>query len=582
VTGIAAGTAALIGAAFGWQGAAIVALLALLARVARSNSVSGAACVVGVVLAGLCAWRADGVHPPDTFIAVPTGSLAAEVVTPPVQTASRQHFVVEPRPADGLASTARICVTSGTAPIVRLGDTVELDGSIESAGDQAVAVRAGLGARDCSATVYAMSVQVVSSSDGPGRALADVRTRLGAVLRGAAPGDSGVLLAGLVTGEDEGFSPERRQAFIQTGTTHLTAVSGSNLALVAGMLATIGAATFGRHRTWWQGMTIVGVWGYALVSGSQPPSIRAAIVATAAICAFRVGRRPDFATLILLAAGAMVIIEPRQIGSLGFLLSVSASLALALTASSLLTNDRTSRVAVFLTATVSAQLATLPFLLPVFGTVSLTSVPANIVAAPLVALAMPLAALAAVTGLIWPPLGEAFAAPAAYIASTLIGVVDVLAASGGYITVGVPPLTTSAAIAATAVALIFVIGRRIRSGSAPELVESAVVQAAPSGESILPRIHLAEDGGQRRAIAMPITAVAPAVLTAPAPRVVAREDPFDALAAHPDDPEEHPASKENRHEVADKGKPGETVPGELVRHLHGAHSYGKPEDEHDQ
>ena len=107
-------------------------------------------------------------------------------------------------------------------------------------------------------------MQVIDSSPSVQRAVADLRTRLGTVLRRSAPGDAGVLLSGLVTGDDDGFSPERKNAFIRTGTTHLTAVSGSNLALVAGILATVGSATIGRHRASWQFVTILGIWAYAL------------------------------------------------------------------------------------------------------------------------------------------------------------------------------------------------------------------------------------------------------------------------------------------------------------------------------
>jgi competence protein ComEC len=455
-----------MGAALGWWGAVVVGLVAILTQMAWWKSRRTAACVVAVIVACLGAWRADGLRPADAFGEVSLSPLSARVLTVPVHTGVRQHFVVGSQSARAFTLATRTCVASSAVPVVRIGDTVVLNGSLEQAADQPAAVRAGLMARDCATTMLTTSVRVVDSSAGPRQFLGELRARLGAVLRGAAPGDTGVLLAGLVTGEDDGFSPERQQAFIRTGTTHLTAGSGSNLALVAGMLATIGAATVGRHRAAWQVMTIVGVWGYALVSGAQPPSVRAAIVATAAICAFRVGRRPDFSTLILLAAGAMVIVEPKQIGSLGFLLSVAASLALALVVSGLLTRDRSSQLAVFLTATIAAQLATLPLLLPVFGTVSLTSVPANIIAAPLVALAMPLAALAGVTGLFWLPLGEVLAAPAAFIASALIGSVDLLSATDGYISVGLPPRTASAAIAATAVTLLLVIGRDGRSRSA--------------------------------------------------------------------------------------------------------------------
>ena len=70
-------------------------------------------------------------------------------------------------------------------------------------------------------------MRIIDSSSSMQRAVADLRTGLGTVLRRSAPGDAGVLLSGLVTGDDDGFSPERKNAFVQTGTTHLTAVSGS-------------------------------------------------------------------------------------------------------------------------------------------------------------------------------------------------------------------------------------------------------------------------------------------------------------------------------------------------------------------
>ena len=273
-------------------------------------------------------------------------------------------------------------------------------------------------------------------------------------LRFAAPGDAGVLLSGLVTGDDAGFSQARQEAFIRTGTTHLTAVSGSNLALVAGIFAAIGGATVGRHRIVWQVATICGVWAYAAITGAEPPALRAAIVASAAIFAFRVGRRPDFVTLVLLAAGAMALIDPGRVESLGFRLSVAASLALALVLPSLMARGRGSTLAVAVAATAAAQVATLPFLLPVFGTVSLTSVPANIVAAPLAAVAMPLAGLAGLAGLLWQPLAEPLAAPAILAANGLIAAVDLFGAPDAYVSVGVPPLAAIVVIALTGGALL--------------------------------------------------------------------------------------------------------------------------------
>src|SRR5205814_2763467 len=118
----------------------------------------------------------------------------------------------------------------------------------------------------------------------------------------------------------------------------------------------------------------------------------------------------------------MVLVEPRQVDSLGFRLSVVSSLALAVVMPELIGRGRTSSWAAALAATVTAQIATVPLLLPAFGTISLTSIPANLAAAPLVAIATPIAALAAVAGLIWQPLGEILAAPAMLAATALIGV----------------------------------------------------------------------------------------------------------------------------------------------------------------
>jgi competence protein ComEC len=585
MTGIVAGTAALIGAALGWWGAVVVVLLAVLMLAISSRRLPWAVCAIAVVAVIVAAWRAETRPPPSEFGEFFPSPQLGVVVTAPVTTGQRQQFAVEPSLDAGLPTAGgipRVCVTADPVPIVRLGDDVRLRGATKRAADLSMDQRAAISTRGCMASLYATSIQVISSSPSPRRALADLRTRLGAVLRRSAPGDAGVLLSGLVTGDDDGFSSERKTAFIRTGTTHLTAVSGSNLALVAGILATVGGATIGRHRALWHVVTIFAIWGYAFVSGSQPPSLRAAIVATAAVLAFRIGRRPDFVTLIVLAAGAMVVVEPRQIESLGFRLSVAASLALVLVLTGLMATDRLSRFGVVLTATVAAQLATLPVLLPAFGTVSLISVPANIVAVPLVAITMPLAALAAIAGSIWLPLGEAIAAPAALIATALLRVIDELSARDAYVQFGVPPLPAAVAIAsAVAILLLLIGGNELR-----ELVRTSIKSAAKSGSPPEPQTtwrRYADPRGQTPATIdrIPLASgVAP--LPSSASVIVTREDPLDTLAADLDEAEEEPAGQEVGHELADKRQIGEAVPGEVVGQLPGAHSAEEPEHTHQE
>jgi competence protein ComEC len=585
MTGIVAGTAALTGAAFGWWGATIVALLSVLALAIRSSRSRWAICAVATVAAVLGAGRAETSPLPADLSHLAQDVRSVTIVTAPVFTGQRQYFAVEPAIDDGPTNydlSGRVCVIADPIPVVHLGDSVQLQGKMEVAADLSQGSRSAILTRVCAASLFATSLRVIASSPSAQRALADLRTRLGVVLRRSAPGDAGVLLAGLVTGDDDGFSTGRKDAFIRTGTTHLTAVSGSNLALVAAILATIGSATIGRNRVPWQLVTILGVWAYAFVSGVQAPSLRAAIVATAAVLAFSVGRRPDFVTLILLAAGAMVLVEPRQIESLGFRLSVAASLALVLVLTGLMPRDRTSHLGGILTATVAAQLATLPVLLTTFGTVSLTSVPANIVAVPLVAIAMPLASVAAMAGLIWLPLGEVIAAPAALVATALIRAIDILGAREAYVSVGVPPLPAAAVITATVAILLLLIGGNEFRG----LVGSSIKGAAGHGVSTTAQTAQSQrlkHPGQLDApkVLLPIAGGVES-LPSSAPRIIAWKDPFDALGADPDEAEEKPASEEVGHEVADEGNSSDTISREVVRHDPEAHAGRPPENDHEE
>jgi competence protein ComEC len=457
MTGIAVGSAALIGVAFGWWGliAAAASMIAVFAVVRGQIPTSAIALVLIVATVG--AWRSTTGSSTPVAASVAASLEQATVVSAPVRDGRQQQFVVETAVVGEPAQVARICVTADAIPEVHLGDVVHLSGKVRAPIDVPVGARASLAAQSCSGSLYASWVAMTSSPSDLAPAIADLRDRISATLRGSAPGDAGVLLSGLVTGDDAAFSKEREEAFRRTGTTHLTAVSGSNLALIAGILASIGVATLGRHRIAWQAITIAGVWTYAVISGSQPPAIRAAIVAMAAILAFGFGRRPDFPTLILLAAGAMAMIDPAQIEHLGFRLSVAASLSLAVVLPPLIDHQRGFAAGGFLAAATAAQIATLPLLIPIFGTVSLVSVPANLLVMPLVAVAMPIAACAGILGLFSTPLAEVVAVPAALLATATLAIVDRLGTPGMSMQIGIPPLGAALSLAAAAAGLLLVV-----------------------------------------------------------------------------------------------------------------------------
>lgn len=554
MTGMAAGAAALTGVGFGWWGVAAIAVAVLVVAVAVREPRTWAGVAVVFVVAACGAWRAGAVsggEPP----AIPPFIATATVAGAPVRTGQSQYFVAAVS-VPGQSDDTRVCVSTGPFPVVRLDDTVALNVSPVAAPDAPASRRAGLAMRGCVATAFAPTVAVVGAVDSLSRSIAEVRTRLNDTLRLAAPGDAGVLLAGLVTGDDDGFSPAREDAFRRTSTTHLTAVSGSNLALVAGIAATIGVATLGRQRLFWQAATIVAVSLYAVISGAQPPALRAAVVASAAVLAFRFGRRPDFPTLILLAAGGMVLVEPRQIDALGFRLSVAASLALAWVLPRLLADGRTWRGVDVVAGTIVAQLATLPLLLPVFGTVSLLSVPANALAAPLAAATMPVAALAGVVGLVSPPLAEVIAAPAGMLATLMLEVIDGFAAAPGYVSVGIPPLAAAVVLALATAGLLAVLGgaRLPRGRRAIATGVLAANSRAPAGGK--EDGQSSEDPEEKVEKALPAAALA----------VLAGEDPAHPLRADANHPVKQPPGEEDGHGLTDDRERRQPVLRNVLRH----------------
>ena len=167
MTGIVAGSAALIGVALGWWGAVIVALLAVALLAVRPDRPRRAICVVALAAVVLGAWRAESVPRPAQIVRAVQGAPSAVVVTAPDLTGQRQSFVVAMPGEPGLPAhgdSARVCVMAEPVPVVRLGDAVQMRGTMKNLADLPMGVRAAISARGCVASLYATSIQVLGAS----------------------------------------------------------------------------------------------------------------------------------------------------------------------------------------------------------------------------------------------------------------------------------------------------------------------------------------------------------------------------------------------------------------------------------
>lgn len=463
MTGIWISGAFLTSAAFGWRIAVLVWCLTGAIWLSRGRSSTLLFVVLVGVAAGIGAFR--GMPPPSVEPAPAwldaAGGIRGRVDSSPTRAGRDQRFrldVVEAQiDGDWRPASGAICVTGSPFPLARLDDRVTIIGRPEPVMDQPGASQAALQHRGCGATLFANSLTIGEPGSGLPRWFADRRVELSTVLRRAAPGDTGALLSGLVTGDDHGLTQQRQTAFLQTGTTHITAMSGSNIALVVTILVTVGSAGGIRHQLFWQVAVVVAVWLYVMLVGGEPPVVRAALVASAAILSVRFGRRPDFVTLILLAAVLMIFIQPAQIWSLSFQLSFAASLGIVMVMADAGYEGQISSAVAAIKVPIVALIATFPILWFEIGQISLTTLPANILILPLVSVAYPLAALAGLLGLVWEPLAIAVALPARLCATGVLAIVDTLGGSGqGIVTTGRSTPLEALIVSALAVTLILI------------------------------------------------------------------------------------------------------------------------------
>lgn len=200
------------------------------------------------------------------------------------------------------------------------------------------------------------------------------------------------LLAGLLIGGSDTLAPETKAAFARAGLSHIVAVSGYNMSVVAEGLVIL-ALVFGLWRKWAVGLAVVGLAFFLLVIDGSAASFRAALMAWLAFGAYFVGRPGASWNGLLLAATLMLITNPLLIRyDVGFQLSFLATLALLVFARHFETFGffRTwqGKVAALFLTTVVIELFTLPVIVSAFSAVSLVAPLANAVVLPLVPVSM--------------------------------------------------------------------------------------------------------------------------------------------------------------------------------------------------
>lgn len=199
--------------------------------------------------------------------------------------------------------------------------------------------------------------------------------------RGMPARERGVL-AGFLLGDKRAIPSETLDTFRAAGMSHLLVVSGANVAAVLALVKPLlGRAPIASRLL--IGASALVIFGAA--TRWEPSVLRAIMMAVIVLAGETIGRPIGGVRVLCVAASALLLLDPLLLHSIGFLLSAGATAGIALFAAPLsrfMPGPRPVRESLAVTA--AAQIGVAPVLLPVFGSIPLVALPANLLAAPLV------------------------------------------------------------------------------------------------------------------------------------------------------------------------------------------------------
>ena len=222
---------------------------------------------------------------------------------------------------------------------------------------------------------------------------------------------SASLAAGFLIGETHDIPPEIYRLFRDSGTLHLLAVSGSNVALVV-LFVLVLMRPFGPPQGTKALVLLAVIIVFSGLSYGEPSVIRAAIMAGLVIIARYLGRLTDLNHIIAMTALIILLIDPAQLYDVGFQLSFVTAWGLILFVPVAIRpleqhqRKRWYRWLVFpLIVSLIAQIVSTPIVVHHFHRIPLISVVANLVIVPAVSIAVVAVMVLLLAALILPIFG---------------------------------------------------------------------------------------------------------------------------------------------------------------------------------
>ncbi|MBW1891007.1 MAG: DNA internalization-related competence protein ComEC/Rec2 [Deltaproteobacteria bacterium] len=255
------------------------------------------------------------------------------------------------------------------------------------------------------------------------------------------------VMKALLIGDRNALTPQIREIFNRSGTSHLLAISGLHVGIVAGAAFFIfrwALSSFkpllwlGRTRTAAAILSFFPVMVYGLMAGMSPSTQRAVIMVTVFLMTYLSGRDQDMINTLAVAALVIVAIHPPTLFSISFQLSFTAVFAIVLGISKLVPareknrrwwQSMAARTGMLFMVSVCATIGTLPIVMYYFNQVSLVGVVVNVIAVPLVGfIVVPVGLVSVLIAMLYPPAAAIGFLVCAHVLALAIHIISFFAA----------------------------------------------------------------------------------------------------------------------------------------------------------
>lgn len=232
----------------------------------------------------------------------------------------------------------------------------------------------------------------------------------------ALPEPEASLLVGILLGDDKGLAPEVREAFNNTSTSHIIAISGFNMTIIAAIVSTVlGYFIESKWRIF--AFSVVVITLYTLFVGANAAIVRASIMSLILVYGQNMRRKAYIPTSLAAVVILMSLYDPWLLWDIGFQLSVAAVLGIMLLVpigqrqlnrffppkeESNLSSDISRILSEVVVVSGAAQLFVLPLILFYFGRLPLLSPLANLLIVPAQAGVLLIGGSATLLALIFP------------------------------------------------------------------------------------------------------------------------------------------------------------------------------------